>query len=540
MQILTDKVDALFAGWDKPDSPGCALAIIKDGEISYKRAYGMADLERNVPLSPASVFDIGSTGKQFTAMIIAILANQGALQLDGQVHQYIPEMPSYGRPITIRHLLHHTSGLRDYTALMDLAGMPSENFYHEDELLDLILRQKGLNFNPGEEYLYSNSGYFLLGVIAKRVTGQSLLDLIQAYILQPLGMQATSFNDHAKRIVKNRALGYSSQAGGGYCTDISFCGGYGDGPLISTVEDLFLWDRNFYENKLGGGGQALIQQLLSPGPGALSSGETLDYAFGLMISPYKGLRMVSHGGSWAGYRAELIRFPDRNFSVICLANLGSIAPWTLARQVADLYLADEFPEQAAPSQPGATEEVELPPHHLERLSGFYRNQKSGTILELSTRAGKLVGEVSGQSFQLAALSSTLFKAVETPDDVQIELEAPSPDSALTLNVSLDGDKPEIYRKMSVTPIDLSQLSAYSGKYYSDELNTTYIFRFEAEQLFLKRGYGPEEALKPVGQDIFTSRELNIQFVRNEQGHVCAFNLGTEWVRHLRFTKIEGG
>lgn len=524
MKMLTDKVDALFAEWNRTDSPGCALAVIKDGQVIYQHAYGMADLERNVPLSTATVFDIGSTGKQFTAMIIAILANQGVLSLDDRLQQHLPEMPPYDQPMTIRHLLHHTSGLRDYTTLMDLAGMPAENFYYADELLSLILRQKELNFKPGDEYLYSNSGYFLLGVIAKRLTGKSLLEL----------MQATDFNDDTRRIIKNRAIGYSPKEGGGYATDISFCGGYGDGAIISTVEDLFLWDQNFYDNKLGGGGPELIEQLLAPGK--LNNGEPLDYAFGLVISSYKGLRTVSHGGAWAGYRAELIRFPDQQFSVICLANLGSMAPWTLARQVADLYLADVFPEPAAPSTPGAAEFVELPNGQVERLSGFYRNQKNGTLLELAVQDGKLVGEAAGLRFQLAALSSTRFKAVEAPVDIQLELIELHPESALTMNVMFEGGKPELYSKLSVTSIDRSQLPGYAGAYHSDELNTTYTITLAGEQLFLKRGYAPKETLKPVTQDVFTGRDLELQFVRNEQNQVCAFNLGADRVRHIRFTK----
>lgn len=534
MKSLTDKVDALFAQWNKADSPGCALAIIKYGELIYKRGYGMADLERNVPISPASVFDIASIGKQFTAMMIALLVNQGLLSLDDDIHKHIPEMPTYGDPITVRHLIHHTSGLRDYTTLMELAGMPTENFYYEDELLDLILRQKELNFRPGAEYLYSNSGYFLLGVIAKRLTGKSLLALIREYIFEPLGMQATNFNDDPKRIVKNRAIGYAPKEGGGYGTNISFCGGYGDGAIISTVEELFVWDQNFYANRLGGGGQALIQQVLTPGE--LNSGERLEYAFGLMIGNYRGLRTVGHSGGWAGYRGEFIQFPDQKFSVICLANLGSINPWKLARQVADLYLADAFTGPERPASQEGTEFIELSTNQIESLTGFYRAQKSGNILELSVEAGKLVGEAFGLRFQLAATSSTQFKAIEVPFDIQIEFESIPSESALTLNLKVEEDKPEAYQKMSVTPLAPSQLPGYSSVYYSDELKVTYTILLEAEQLFLKRGYAPKERLKPITQDLFTSRNLELQFVRNEQGHVYAFDLGSDRVRNIRFTK----
>jgi CubicO group peptidase (beta-lactamase class C family) len=534
MTALTDAVDELFAAWNKPDSPGCALAIIQDGAIAYERGYGMADLEREVPISPVSVFDIGSTGKQFTAMLMAILAKQGDLSLDDTIHKYVPEMPSYEQPITIRHLIHHTSGLRDYTTLMHLSDMHFENFYYEDELLELICRQKQLNFRPGDEFLYSNTGYFLLGIVAKRITGQSFPELIRQNILKPLGMQATDFNDDAKRIVKNRAVGYSPKEGDGYCTDMSFCGGYGDGAILTTVKDLFLWDQNFYNNKLGGGGEELIQEMLAPGE--LNSGEGLDYAFGLFITDYRGLRMVSHGGGWAGYRSELVRFPDQKLSVVCLSNLTSVNPSRLAQQVADLYLADQLAAPEQPSDQEATEFSGLSIGQIESITGFYRNQKAGNILELSTQDGELVAKAFGLRFQLVATSSTHLKAIEPPHDVQIELEGPHPEGAPTIGVKLEGRKPESYRKMTTTPVTPSQMAAYEGSYRSDELDISYRILLDEGQLFLKRGYSAREALCPVTQDLFTSGLLDLQFERNEEDEVCTLRLGADRVRDLVFLR----
>ena len=307
----------------------------------------MADLERNVPLSPASVFDIGSMGKQFTAMLIAILARQGRLSLDDSVRKHIPELPEFAQAVTLRHLIHHTSGLREYLVLAYLSGMRLENYYDEDEFLDLFCRQKGSNFTPGEEHQYTNTNYFLLGVIAKRVTGASLPALLQEHILNPLDMRSTSFNDDPGRVIQNRAIAYSPIEGG-FRTDMSFNGGFGDGILLTTVEDLFRWDQNFYHNRLGGGGDGLIQEVLTPG--VLNSGENLKYAFGLWVYLHKGLRVVQHAGGWAGYRSNMDRFPDQKFSVICLSNLSSLEPWNLTVQVADIYLADFIKEIR--NQPG--------------------------------------------------------------------------------------------------------------------------------------------------------------------------------------------
>lgn len=531
MTSLTDKVDTLFTTWNRADSPGCALAVIKGSEIVYKRGYGMADLERSTPITPASVFDIGSTGKQFTAMLIAILAKQGVISLDDSIHQLIPELPTYEQPITIRHLIYHTSGLRDYAGLMYLADMRFENFYHEDELLDLICRQKHLNFMPGEEFLYSNTGYFLLGIIAKRLTQKSLPELIRENILEPLGMHVTDFNDNARRIVKNRAIGYSSEDGNGYCTDMSFCGGFGDGAIITSVEDLFLWDQNFYNNKLGGGGDALIQKVLTPG--TLNSGAKLDYLFGLEIGNYRGLRKVSHGGGWVGYRAELMRFPDQNFSVICLANLFSINPSRLAHQVTDLYLADQLTEQ----DPLFSDFVELPAGQLENLVGFYYQQKKGTILKLSTQAGRLIGDLLGYSFELSAISSKHFKATESAlVDIQIGIEEPAPEGVRNISVRVNGRKPELYQKMAAAPVVPSQLTDYLGEYYSGELNISYTILLDEGQLFMKRGYSPKEALQPVKRDFFTGHSLGLQFKRDERNQVFAFTLRTGRIRDISFIK----
>lgn len=339
---LTTKVDELFSEWNKPDSPGFALAIVKDSEIVYKRGYGTADLEHNIPISSISVFDIASTSKQFTAMCIALLARQGELSLDDEVQTYISEMPWYEYPITVRHLIHHTSGLRDYLYLMESAGMRFENDYPDDEIIDLIACQKELNFKPGEKYSYSDSGYLLLGEIVKRVSGKSLAAFAYENIFRPLGMRATHFHDDFTRIVKDRAIGYSPKDEGGFRIEMSILDVVGDGGVFTTVEDLCLWDRNFYQNRLGGYGQDLIKEITTPG--TLNSDESLDYAFGLVLGQYRGLQTVSHGGSWMGYRSEMLRFPQQRFSAICLSNLGNANPEELARKVADLYLASEFTE----------------------------------------------------------------------------------------------------------------------------------------------------------------------------------------------------
>lgn len=336
-----DKVDKLFVAWDKTTTPGAALAVIKDGKIIYERGYGMARLEDGIVNTPDKVFDIGSVSKQFTATCVAMLIREGKVGLNDDIRKYIPEMPAYEKPVTVNHLLHHTSGLRDYNALLSLAGFrPESDSPTVEEALEVIRRQKKLNYTPGEEYSYTNTGFFLLSQIVERVSGKSLNAFAQERIFKPLGMTKTLFQDDHTQIIKDRAMGYS-QGEKGYTISMSNWDETGDGNVYTTVRDLYLWDQAFYTNALG---RDLMDMLHTQG--VLNSGKKIDYAFGLVVSEHKGLKVVEHGGAWVGFRAALIRFPEQKFSVVVLANLDSINPSRLAFGVADIYLADLIKEPA--------------------------------------------------------------------------------------------------------------------------------------------------------------------------------------------------
>ncbi len=343
--------------------PGCGLGIYRDGKIVYARGYGMANLELGIANTSQTVFDIGSTAKQFSAFAIQLLAREGKLSLDDDVRKWVPEIPSYGKTVTIRHLLHHTGGLRDYIELMSLQGVMAEDLTTDQDTLDIMALQKAPNFAPGEEHLYSNTGYFLLSTIVKRVTGQSLRDFAAERIFGPLGMTHTQFNDSHTRIIPNRATGYSRPKGGAFGIDMSDWEQNGDGGVLTTVEDLFRWDQNFYEPKVGDA--ALLEAMQQVG--TLNNGKKLDYASALRMSSYRGLPTVSHGGSWAGYRAQLLRFPKQRFSVACLCNNGGVAnPSRLAQKVAEVYLGDQMSPAEAKKSPEAR------PRHRRRRRRAHR------------------------------------------------------------------------------------------------------------------------------------------------------------------------
>ncbi len=344
------RIDAVFAPLARPGSPGCALAVYRDGAIAYERGYGLASLELGVPITPRTVFDIGSTSKQFTAFSILLLEREGRLSLDDDVRRFLPDLPVYERPITVRQLLLHTSGLRDYLTLWSLAGVKTESWTTQREAVVLVERQRAANFPAGEDWLYSNTGYLLLAEIVQRASGKSLKDFARERIFEPLGMTHTFYLDDHTQVVAGKATGYEPRKRGGFSVDMSNFEQIGDGGVQTTVEDLLLWDRNFYAPRVGDA--ALIARAQQVG--TLNNGKLLDYAAGLRIGTYRGLPFVRHGGSWAGYRAELLRFPSQKTTVACLCNLGTAGPSALADRVADIVLEPVLkPAAAGAGRPAA-------------------------------------------------------------------------------------------------------------------------------------------------------------------------------------------
>jgi len=387
------RVDRIFAQWDRTDSPGCALGVYRNGTIEYARGYGMANLELGVALSPQSVFDIGSTSKQFTATSVMLLARDGKLSLDDDIRKYIPELPNYGKTITIRHILTHTSGIRDYLTLWALAGVDDADLTTDQDALDLIARQHELNFSPGEQWLYSNSGFFLASIIVKRVSGKRLAQFAQERIFTPLGMTHTRFNDDHMSVIPNRATGYTPRDSGGWATAMSNFEQTGDGAVQTTIEDMLRWDENFYNGTVGGPEVIATMQK----PAVLNNGKQQTYALGLMVDNYRGLHTVSHGGAWAGYRAELLRFPEQHLSVACLCNLARINPSLLARRVAEVYLGDRMAPAneanvvTAGRTPDKVEGSWRPsPSDLTAFANRYESLELETTYSISLENGRLI------------------------------------------------------------------------------------------------------------------------------------------------------
>lgn len=407
--IDTRAVDAIFAEWDKPTTPGVALAIIQDGRIVYEKGYGMANLAEKTPITPETVFYVGSVSKQFTAAAIALLHQRKQVALDDDVRKYVPELPEYGAPITLRHCILHTSGLRDYLGLRDLAGENVNATFGEADVLALIRRQRGLNFPTGSEYLYSNSGYFLLSLVVKRMTGKSLREFAATEFFGPLGMATAQYRDNHKQPIARRADGYAVAPGGGYRVNNPNFDVVGAGGVFMTVRDFLAWDQNFYTSKVGGPDFVSMLQV----PGALDDGSKITYAFGLQVGSYRGLKVVEHSGAYGGFRAHVIRFPEKHFSVVCFTNLGTMTPGELARSVANVCLAPELAkaEAVAPTKGKGTakgaknagksalasESGTLSTVDAARLVGTYRSPELETDYRIvANTAGALALERKGR------------------------------------------------------------------------------------------------------------------------------------------------
>ncbi|WP_295815163.1 serine hydrolase [uncultured Deinococcus sp.] len=516
---FTARIDALFADVDRTDGPGCALAVVQGGEIVHARGYGLADLEHRTPISPDSVFDIGSTSKQFTAACIVLLALDGRLTLDDPVRTHLPELPDYGTPLTLRHLLHHTGGVRDYLTLMWLADLPFENDYPEERITALIAAQRELNFPPGDEHLYSNSGYYLLGEVVRRVSGQSLAQFASERIFGPLGMRDTHFHDDWRRLVPRRAQGYRPGQGGGYELDISLFSVVGDGMVYSTVLDLARWTQVFTDATLLGG-PAFLNTMLTTG--TLNDGTALTYAAGVGLIGER----VSHAGAWAGYRASMHVVPGKALGVVCLSNLTTFVPWVRALQVLDIVQDD--PASSSPS-PTAGDAGSAPILRPEDLAGVYWSPQSGRVCTVAVAAEGLTVEEFGHVQPLTARAPDTFSLpVPAPPDTRLVFERDSG----TLRYTGPTGPSDVFQRSAPPVLNGVGLREYAGEYVSEELNVTWRFVVGDGHLVLVGHSMLGGAWEPLAPGVFWREGVIAQF--KEGPSALVVNAGR--VKHIRFEK----
>jgi CubicO group peptidase (beta-lactamase class C family) len=408
---VATRVDAVFSRFTRNDGPGCALGVFRNGAIAYSKGYGSANMEYGVPITPNTPFISGSVAKQFTAAAIALLVEQGRLSLDDDVRKYIPELPDYGARITVDQLVHHTSGLRDFWALVQVAGMRYDDGYTVGDVIRLAARQKHLNFTPGTEYDYSNTGYIALGLIVQRVTGKSLREFAAEQIFGPLGMTSSHYHDDHTMPVAGRASAYSPAPEGGWRINVWNNDIVGQGGVMTTVTDLQKWDENFYTGKVGG--RAFLQRQLQQGK--LANGTVLSYAFGLTVGEYRGLPLVEHGGSSGGYRTIITRFPSAHTSVVALCNESDANTTMLSHRVADIVLGAQFTKPAS-TPPVRQDTARAQPlreaaRDLAVLAGRYYSQELDATYDVVANGSALtVRRPRGEVDTLAVVDARTFRA----------------------------------------------------------------------------------------------------------------------------------
>jgi CubicO group peptidase (beta-lactamase class C family) len=514
------RVDSIFSRFTLA-TPGCAVGVSRHGRTVLARAYGVSNLEYDVPLTTESIIEAGSVAKQFTAAAILLLAQQGKLSIDDQVRKHIPELPDYGAPLTIRHMLNHTSGLRDWGTVAAVEGWPRGSRVHTHEhVLDIVTRQRSLNFPPGSEYLYSNTGYNLLAIIVQRVSGRSFADFTRTEVFEPLGMTRTSWRDDYTRVVRGRATAYSPTQSG-FRLNMPFENVHGNGGLLTTVEDLLRWSANFDAGHVGG--PPLLREQVRPG--RLTSGREIEYAAGLSVSRYRGVPEVSHSGATAGYRAFLTRYPDQGIAVAVLCNHAGAPAVTLGHRVADLFLGSVATDPAPPKP------VALAPAVLAARAGLYRNAVTGQPLRISVRDGKLVDEGGTEA---VPLSPNLF---HNPNGGRALFDV-APDGrtrALRL-LQADGDTLLFLPVEPYSPTP-SDLAAFAGTYSSDEAATSFTIVAQGGKLLLRQRPALSFELQPRYRDVFEVPTGDIiRFVRDDTGKVTEMSLFLGRVRDLRFRR----
>jgi CubicO group peptidase (beta-lactamase class C family) len=509
-------VDRLFNRWTAT-TPGCAVGVGLNGRTTLTKAYGMADLEHDVRNTAATVFEAGSVSKQFTAAAVLLLAKEGKLSLDDPVRKYIPEVPDYGVPLVIRHMLNHTSGLRDWGSVAGIGGWPrTTRAYTHAHVLEIVSRQRALNFTPGTRYSYSNTGYNLSAILVARVSGMPFAEFTQKRIFGPLGMTHTSWRDDHRRIVKGRAMAYSGD-NGRYETLMPFEDVHGNGGLLTTVGDLLTWNENFATHVIGDASFAREQET----PGRFNDGRAHGYALGLMVGTHNGLREIAHSGSTAGYRAHLTRFPDQKVSVAVLCNVSSGNATQLAEAVADLYLGSKS-KRAAPAK--ATHKLTVA--EASAAAGMFRDTATGEVATVTLADD---GVRMGRGPVFAAASGTRFV---TSDGNRWEIGA----NGSATSTDIYGTVVNYERASQVMPMG-AELQELAGTYVSDDAETTLRAVVEDGALVLKRRPDTTIRLAPLYKDAFSGQIGTVIFRRNN-GRVTELSVVQDRVWDMRFARRE--
>ena len=525
------RVDSLFAAYSRGDTPGVAIAVVRDGRKLLSKGYGLASLEHRIPITPATVFDVASVSKQFTGLAIAMLVEQGRIKLTDDIRKYIPELGDVGHTITIEHLVHHTSGLRDWPGSLSHAGWRMDDVVSFDHILNMAYHQRSLNFVPGAEYTYSNTGYNLLAELVERVTGQSFRAWTDEHLFRPLGMTSTRFRDDHTWVVPNRAYGYARLRDSSFAAVTNNLTALGSSSLFTTVDDLARWVMNFDDPKVGG----RTAMAMTRTRGRLNDGTTIPYGFGIVNGEYRGQPIVNHSGSWASFATFVLHFPAQRFGVIVLANSG-INAGRAAYDIADIYLARELGARPPPppNAMATARAVDVAPAVLDRYVGLYRlgpgwfvrvRRDGGTLAVRATREDEAT---------MSARSDTTFWVADYNAPMTFQVPASGPTMLLYRALRV----PKLEESAPLTP---AQLREVVGEYESEELQVRYRIDLTDSGLVMRHPRHGTIVLTPLWRDELggsTWFTRSVQLRRDDSGRVVGLSVDIdERSRDIRFRRV---
>lgn len=517
-----ERMEKGFFEYNRLDRPGCAVIVVKDGKVVFQKGYGLASMEHHIPITTKTLFDVVAISQPFTALTIVMLEEQGKLSLDDDIRKHIPELPDFGKTVTLRHLLYHTSGIWDWSNILLISGWRSEDVITADHILNMVKRQKKLQFDPGSKHVISNTNYNLLAETVKRVTGLSFRDWAWENIFRPLGMKKTLIRDRHGEPIENQAYAYDYQRMRGYQKGGDNLNAVGSNNLFSSVEEMGKWLLNLETGKVGGG--TVIKKMFTPG--VLDNGKKIDYAYGWKIDTYKGLKRFSASGQWGGFNSSLQYFPQHKFGVVLLCNWvsGWVYPAYSAQNVADIYLEAHFKKPTAKNKPG-TKEIKPDPALYDLYVGDYR-WEPGFVVKILQEKDRLLAQLPwGRKYQLLPLSETEFLFGVGKYRFTFQKNKAGKVHQVLIQ---EGEKDDVIApKIKLVKPTPDELQEFTGTYYCRELDARYSIKLRDKKLVITHQRLNDVSLTPESQDHFTTNSRiyrMVEFLRDKQQKVTGFKM----------------
>jgi len=529
------KIDSLFIGWNTPNHPGGVIGIMQNGKTVFSKSYGLASLEYLVPNSTETIFNTGSVSKQFTAMGIVLLHIQGKLSVDDDIKKHIPELPEFEETITIRHMLHHTSGLRSLHAMLGLAGWRGDDSRTNEDLYRFMENQADLNFRPGEEYLYCNTGYMLMVKIIETVTGEEFTAWVQKSIFEPLGMINTYVEDRYSRVVPNNATSYRTAKENRFERSVEYWGYVGSGNMHSTTNDLLRWLKNFYDPQEGWEAAFEMIQTLDK----FNNGKNNNYAFGVILDEFKGIRRIQHGGSIGGFRAYTCTYPDQKISIAVLTNFSSSSPGQKANMASEILLGDLILENTSePESIKPIKTTKLSDADLEKFAASYWNDKDNYVRKIYLENDTLRYFRSENAISpIIPVGTNEFKMLGVEGNLTVRFEIRNNDDK-TMFVSIDGGTPIVFVAFEPVIPSVEDMTTYTGRFYSPELETFYDIYLKDDKLSSHHPRHGDYEVNVLMKDVLEGHyPINIiKYQRDKNGKISGILVTNGRVRNLWFEK----